>query len=78
MKYTRKPDQIDAIQWTLTNVDEVIAFTGNRAFTCDNVLHIETKYGTTAARIGDFILKYSSGEIDVCHGDVFRQKYNPA
>ena len=81
MKYSKKPVEIEAMQFT----DE----TKNRVFhwiTCthsadwvDNepVIKIQTLEGVMTARLGDWIIKGVQGEFYPCKPDIFEATYEP-
>lgn len=80
MKYTKKPVEIEAIQWNGYNHDEIFAFTeGKASFGGEKgekiSLFIYTLEGRMSADIGDFIIKGIKGEFYPCKPDVFAQTY---
>lgn len=84
MKYRTKPCEIEAVQWTGANEEEILFFTNGYASffpkhlgNVDNmkVLYIYTLEGTMEANIGDYIIRGLRGEYYPCKYDVFNQKY---
>lgn len=89
MKYRKKPVVIEAIQWTGSNLREIIDFTGlhpsahkwsweeyERVVQTEG-LKIFTLEGSLMASIGDFIIKGVKGEVYPCKPDIFEQTYEP-
>lgn len=90
-KYRKKPIEVEAVQWTGKNVDEINKFIGlcidARFFwTHDLVyrpneyekglkLNIQTLEGTMKAEIGDYIIKGINGEIYPCKPNIFEKTY---
>jgi hypothetical protein len=80
MKYKTKQVEIEAIEWTGENMDEILAFTGkeeqtNREKVLTNDLFIRTLEGQMHASKGDFIIKGLKGEFYPCKPDIFHLKY---
>ena len=85
MKYIKKPVEIDALQFTRNNWDEIKSFTNNKAHT----LLIEKRIGGIATCIiptleghhvaneGDWIIKGIKGEFYPCKPDIFEMTYEP-
>ena len=88
-KYRKKPVVIDAIEWTGSNLLEIIEFTGqytsalnyNRKdyeeLVASDGLKIVTLEGSHMASIGDFIIKGVAGEHYPCKPDIFHATYVP-
>lgn len=85
-KYVKKPVQIEAIQWTGDNYDEISKFTESelKTITLTNkftgkievaTLEIETLEGTMSASVGDYIIKGIQGEFYPCKPDIFEATY---
>ena len=78
MLYISKPVQIEAVQWTGENTDEIKQFATsdeNVSFQGGNTLFVNTNHGLTVAEVGDYIIKSSKGEFYPCKPDVFAEKY---
>ena len=79
--YRKKPVVIVAVQWTGSNVDEVLAFIhtkGSAYRAADHAIMIETLEGTMRADKGDWIIKGVSGEFYPCKPDIFEKTYESA
>ena len=78
-KYRKKPVEIEAIQWTGDNLDEIRKFTGTYNFIkkeTDSV-GIYTLEGKMYASPGDYIIKGVKGECYPCKPDIFVETYEP-
>lgn len=81
MKYITKPCEIEAIQWTGSNLGEIREFVGDSleyeiaADTNSVIVYIKTLEGYMRADIGDYIIKGLIGEFYPCKEEVFNQKY---
>ena len=86
-KYSTKPTVIEAVQWTGTNIQEILDFCGK-----DNALFVEieteepfayplfslyiiTLEGMMPAKVPDYIIKGVLGEFYPCKEDAFILKY---
>lgn len=76
MKYRTKPCEIEAIQWTGTNLDEITNFIQDDSwlYLLDG-LYIRTLEGDMKANISDYIIRGLRGEYYPCKPDVFEKKY---
>lgn len=78
MKYRKKPVEVEAIQWTGNNFEEVKAFTNGKAYkslTNDKALIIDTLEGKHLAILKDFIIKGIQNEFYPCKPDIFKKTY---
>jgi len=78
--YRKKPVVIEAVEWTGTNIAEVIALPRNFDLShvivnWNGTLSIKTLEGTMQAEIGDFIICGVQGELYPCKPDIFKQTY---
>lgn len=77
--YVKKPLEIQAIQWTGDNNEEVLEFgsgsIGLVAVETYSTLCINTLEGDMFASIGDYIIRGIKGEYYACKPDVFDQTY---
>ncbi len=85
MKYRKKAVEIEALQFTRNNWDEIKSFTNDTAHT----LSIEKRINGTATCIiptleghhvateGDWIIKGIKGEFYPCKPDIFKLTYEP-
>lgn len=90
MKYRTKPVEIEAIQWTGLNLEEVKNFADDSLIYAiiDSawkagkdrprvVMKIKTLEGDMKVSEGDYIVKGLKGEFYPCKPDVFEMKYEP-
>lgn len=85
MKYRKKPVEIEAIQFTRNNFEEIKVFTNGQAH--DLVIEkrpngkaqctIDTLEGCHIASEYDYIIKGVKGEFYPCKPDIFKQTYDP-
>ena len=77
MKFRKKPVEIEAIQWTGDNIDEISKFMNYKLHDYDkfNGLHIYTLEGRYKASINDWIIKGIVGEFYPCKPDIFENTY---
>jgi len=80
MKYIKKPIEIEAIQFTGNNFDEIKSFTNNLAYRiCSpfkNYCCIPTLEGDHMAKEGDYIIKGIEGEFYPCDEEIFKKTYD--
>lgn len=90
MKFRKKPVVIEAVQWTGSNVDEVLALMlGSHDATrkdyvvseghkiLGGVLQIHTREGVMDANPNDWIIRGVKGEFYPCKPDIFAATYEP-
>ena len=80
-KYRKKPVEIEAIQWTGDNRDEIWEFCPLSYFNTDLEtgmlsLMVQTLEGSMQASIGDYIIKGIKGEFYPCKPDIFDMTYD--
>jgi hypothetical protein len=86
MKYRKKPVEIEAIEWTGKNYDDIQTFTNgkvsyyewfqyNESGINEDMLQIPTLEGKMHAKKGDYIIKGIKGEFYPCKPDIFEQTY---
>lgn len=80
MRYVKRPVEVEAIEWTGENFEEIkefckprLAFINSGPYNTD--LIIETLEGDHHAQIGDFIIKGIKGECYPCKPDIFAATY---
>jgi hypothetical protein len=77
-RYVKKPVEIDAIQWTGENTQEILAFC-DECFSYQkhdvNILVINTLEGSMKATPMDYIIKGIKGEFYACKPHVFIMSY---
>ncbi len=85
-KYRKKPVEIEAIEWTGKNYDDVQAFTNSKVSYYEwfqynerginkDMLQIPTLEGKMQAKKGDYIIKGVQGEFYPCKPDIFKATY---
>lgn len=77
-RYRKKPVEIEAVQWTGENLDEVLGFMSWRNASHDerSGLAIHTLEGNHSASPGDFIIKGIAGEFYPCKPEIFTRTYD--
>lgn len=86
MKYRKKPVEIDAVQFTRDNWEEIVSFTNGTAkdLTIERrpngkcTCIIPTLEGDHIAAENDYIIKGVNGEFYPCKPDIFRKTYETA
>lgn len=82
-KFRKKPVEIEAIQWTEDNADEVQAFLMTGEFAANGwvkgrYVNIGTLEGLMVASPGDWIIRGVKGEHYPCKPDIFEATYEVA
>ena len=90
LKARKKPVEIECVQWTGANVNEIMSFCGSAAHDIYQInlanmplanmpveysLIIKTLEGNMRAYPGDYIIKGVHGEFYPCKPDVFEETY---
>ena len=81
MRYRKKPVEIEAVQWTGLNLEEIKVFVGESLiYSIFNtepyvLIKIKTLEGDMIASEGDYIIKGISGEFYPCKPDIFKATY---
>lgn len=75
-KYRKKPVEIEAIQWTGDNLDEIKKFMGYYEYAKGNLI-IKTLEGNMLASPGDYIIKGVKSEFYPCKPNIFKETYEP-
>lgn len=80
-KYRKKPVEIEALQWTGDNRDEIWKFCSMAYFntdvaTGDLSLMVQTLEGSMQASVGDYIIKGVKDEFYPCKPDIFELTYD--
>lgn len=73
-KYRKKPVVIEAVQWTGSNEDEVLAFFPEVDFVEDYCI-VQTLEGDMRGMPGDWIIRGVSGEYYPCKPGIFEATY---
>lgn len=78
-KYRKKPIEIEAVQYTQDNVEEIKDFVGKALTFCryanDTKIFIDTLEGKMMLTKGDYIIKGVNGEFYPCKPDIFEKTY---
>jgi hypothetical protein len=75
-KYRKKPVEVEAVQYTGKNINEIYNFVRKHLFRdIDRNLSIQTLEGTMKATPGDWIIKGVNGEFYPCKPDIFKKTY---
>ncbi|PRR70911.1 hypothetical protein [Clostridium thermopalmarium] len=75
-KYRKKPVEVEAVQYTGKNINEIYNFVRKHLFRdIDRNLSIQTLEGTMKATPGDWIIKGVNGEFYPCKPDIFEKTY---
>ena len=76
-KYIKKPVEVEAVQWTGTNIDEIEKFAREHIYEHTTIakIAISTQEGIMVANIGDYIIKGVNGEFYPCKPDIFKKTY---
>jgi len=80
-RYTKKPVEIEALQWTGENKAEIFDFCSLSYFNTELEtgalnLMIQTLEGSMSASVGDYIIKGVRGEFYACKPDIFALTYD--
>ena len=75
--YRKKPVEIQALQWTGDNMEEMIAFGEGKCAVkpLGQTVLIATLEGTMIASKGDYVIRGVQGEFYPCKPDIFQQTY---
>jgi hypothetical protein len=78
-RFRKIPIEIEAVQWTGSNLKEVTDFLGEDFIYTNglNQVVINTLEGVIYASLDDFILRGVRGEHYPCKPDIFRETYAP-
>lgn len=79
MKVRKKPVEVEAVQWTGENLEEIVYFCGKYLFFINGSLHdlvyIKTREGSHRVSLNDYIIKGIKGEFYPCKPDIFEATY---
>ena len=75
VRYRKKPVEIEAVQWTGGNLEEIEEFAGNSLAYIEQHVIIKTLEGCMRASKGDYIIKGIAGEFYPCKPDIFKATY---
>lgn len=75
--FRKKPVEIQALEWTGSNQDELYAFVpAHLRREEEDGLYLTTLEGDHKALIGDFIIRGVKGEFYPCKPDIFAMTYD--
>lgn len=77
--YRKKPVEVEAVEWTGSNLDEILEWAGNAVSVHpgnDTELSVVTNHGSTTASAGDYIIKSPADEFYPCTKEVFVATYD--
>ena len=74
-KFRKKPVEIEAIRFIVTNYEEIREFIGQNTLCSDLSIVIPTLEGDMVAQKGDYIIKGVQGEFYPCKPDIFNATY---
>lgn len=79
-KFRKKPVVIEAVQFTGSNDDEIIAFCKDayrqKGLEHPNIIFIPTLEGVMSAGENDWIIKGVKGEFYPCKDEIFKKTYD--
>jgi hypothetical protein len=80
-KYVKRPVEVEAVQWTGKNKEEILKFCTKGYLQYSNEkleaeLKIQTLEGLMTATTGDYIIKGIIGEFCPCRESIFLETYN--
>lgn len=80
MRYRKKPIEVDALEWTGHNVEEMDLFAGDCFVLYDEFPKVYDKLHDTWIwlKVGDYIIRGIEGELYPCVRSVFELTYEPA
>lgn len=94
MKFQKKPIEVEAIQWTGDNLEDVYQFMGEdrkvkewkgrgrfdglQQYVRGEGVFLQTHSGIVKAHVGNWIIKGVDGEYYPCPDAVFKETYEPA
>jgi hypothetical protein len=75
-RYTKKPVEIEAVQWDGSNSVEMLSFCESCYVITGDSLKINTLEGVMSASVGDYVIKGVRGEFYPCKPDIFALTYD--
>ena len=79
MKVRKKPVEVEAVQWTGENSEEIIEFCGKYLFfikgDSHTFMYTQTLEGFHRVSLNDYIIKDIKGEFYPCKPDIFKMTY---
>lgn len=80
MKYRKKPLEIEAVQFSPENEEEIKEFLDGAEFAVtdyNNKILLRTLEGVMEGYRGDWVIKGIQGEFYICKNDIFEETYEP-
>ena len=75
-KYRKKPVEVEAVQFTGDNVNEILQFAlGSYPAVEESVVLIPNIHGTMFVSNGDYVIQENNGDYTVCKPDIFEDAY---
>lgn len=77
-RYRQKPMEVEAVQWTGKNLDEIKEITDGGARTYNGCLFVKTTNGEVNANVSDYILKSGTEHypiIRITEANMFEKVY---
>lgn len=75
-RFRKKIVELEAVQYTGTNFDEIETFAGGDAEFRNGQLLVATREGPLNASVNDWIIKGVKGEFYPCKPDIFQELYD--
>lgn len=74
-KYRLISSEVEAVQWTGDNFDEIKEFGGDYVAMYNRCLFVNTPYDGDVCNVSDYILKNSKGNLLSMGEDLFKREY---
>ena len=74
-RYRKKPVEIEAVQYTGDNFQDLAEFVGKDLVVGLNGMYIRTLEGDMLVSIGDYVIRGVNGEFYPCKPDIFEKTY---
>lgn len=75
MKVRKKPVEVEAVQWTGENLEEIREVCGDKLQFVFSSIYINTLEGSHRVSLNDYIIKGIKGEFYPCKPDIFEMTY---
>jgi len=74
-KYRKKPVEVEAVQYTGDNFQDLAEFVGKDLVVGVSGIYIRTLEGDMLISIGDYVIRGVNGEFYPCKPDIFEKTY---
>jgi len=74
-RYRKKPVEIEAVQYTGDNFQDLAEFVGKDLVVGVSGMYIRTLEGDMLISIGDYVIRGVNGEFYPCKPDIFEKTY---